>query len=161
MNKIKDPEAVALGAVLSMEKTEKQREIAQKIKATYQKESSEREKLEQKMFAIQVRMESYLEKDEAITVIPLAFFIKNYLDVFQLSQAKMAKFLEIPASNFSKYLRGESKFNIVLAIKLAKAFNLPVKLLLQIQLKNELAQITKNSKENFDNYSFNELLSVS
>jgi antitoxin component HigA of HigAB toxin-antitoxin module len=86
------------------------------------------QRLQVELFAIQVKIEDYLntnvESDDTVTV---GDFLRIYLDKLSIKQNKLAEYIGMKPSNFSKILSGSRKVNFELSFILSRIFKLDPK----------------------------------
>lgn len=118
-------------------------EIKAQAKGNAQKRSSA-QKIKNELNALQYELEEYLA-DTSASAKPLHLekVVSIYLSILDLSFRKFAICLDITDSNLKKYLTGERKFNIDLAMKFGHFFHTSPELWLRLELKNELSQLRK------------------
>ncbi len=122
-----------------------------KIKAFVKSHSERRtpeRKLKNEMLAIKYQMESYIDNEEINqrNLIPLETFLDSYLSVLNLTLRKFANSIDTTDGNLKKYLSGDRKFNIDLALKFSSFFHTTPDLWLQVNIKNELLSLQKEKK---------------
>ncbi|MEO7044260.1 MAG: hypothetical protein ABI091_03060 [Ferruginibacter sp.] len=139
---------------------EKLAQVKAFVKDQSNKRSPER-KLKNEILSIQYQMEAYLEDNDikANKLCTLETFLDSYLDTLNLTFKKFAISIDTTDGNLKKYIIGERKFNIDLALKFAHFFHTTPDLWLKVQIKNELIELNKNkvhtkkySKYNYENF---------
>ena len=99
-----------------------------KIKAFVKNHSDKRtpeRKLKNEMLAIKYQMESYIDNEDVTerNLISLETFLDSYLAVLNLTLKKFANSIDTTDGNLKKYLSGDRKFNIDLALKFSSFFH--------------------------------------
>jgi len=121
---------------------------------------SEKEKINIELFALQIRIEDYLNsKEEEGQVITVGDFLRLYIDKLKLKQNKLAKYIGINPANFNKILSGSRKMNFELSFMLGHIFNLDPKAWMLIQVKNEYMELKKKKATYFQKYKLEDLIS--
>ncbi len=99
---------------------------------------NEKQKLQIELFALQVKIKDYLNSNEKeIDVLTVGDFLRLYLKKLNIKQNKLANYIGLKPSNFSKILTGSRKVNFELSFMLSKIFKLDPKTWMLIQVKNE------------------------
>lgn len=118
--------------------------------------------LKTQILAIQYQMEQYLDEDIRLIKKPheLEAFLKTYLGILNLSLKRFALSIDTTDGNLKKYLSGERKFNIDLAMKFGHFFHTRPDLWLKIQLKNELIVLNKEKRQvsRYKKYDYRKVL---
>ncbi len=136
-----------------------------KIKAFVKSHSDKRtpeRKLKNEMLTIKYQMESYID-DGDITernLISLETFLDSYLTILNLTLKKFANSIDTTDGNLKKYLSGDRKFNIDLALKFSSFFHTTPDLWLQVNIKNELLSLKKEKKHisKYKKYDYEKIL---
>lgn len=120
-----------------------------KIKAFVRNQSNKRNperKLKNEMLTIKYQMEAYLDdKDiKANGLCTLETFLGYYLETLNLTFKKFATSIDMTDGNLKKYLSGDRKFSIDLAMKFAHFFHTTPDLWLKVQIKNQLIELNTN-----------------
>jgi plasmid maintenance system antidote protein VapI len=74
-------------------------------------------------------------------------FLEDYLKVLNLTFKKFAVSIDTTDSNLKKYLSGQRKFNIDLAMKFGYFFHTSPELWLRVYTKNEFYLLTKEKSK--------------
>ena len=129
--------------------------------AEHAKQRSAAQKIKNEMMAVQFEIENYLN-DNTMQPVTLEDAVGNYLSVLNLSFRKFALCIETTDSNLKKYLSGDRKFNIDLAMKFSSFFHTPAELWLQLQLKNELQKLSKEKRrtKRYQKYDYRKAIDV-
>ena len=120
------------------------------IKQFVQKESAKKtleRKLKNEMLAIRYQMEDYIQNNDPAIQYSLEKFLKDYLQILNIPLKKFALLIDSSDGNLKKYLSGQRKFNIDLAMKFGHFFHTSADLWFQIFIKNELKNLNKEKKE--------------
>ncbi len=121
------------------------------------------QKLKNEMLAIRYQMESYAINNinELDQIRTLEMFVEQFLQVLKFTKKRFALAVDTTDGNLKKYLLGERKFNIDLAMKFGHFFHTPPDLWLNIQAKNDLILLSsnKNSYKKYAQYDY-ELISM-
>ncbi len=121
------------------------------------------QKLKNEMLAIRFQMESYAINNfnELDQIRTLEMFVEQFLQVLKFTKKRFALAVNTTDGNLKKYLLGERKFNIDLAMKFGHFFHTPPDLWLNIQAKNDLILLfsNKNSYKKYAQYDY-ELISM-
>ncbi|NET80395.1 hypothetical protein [Okeania sp. SIO1F9] len=119
------------------------------------------EKLENRLFAIKLQMQDYLQNEDITEIKTVGEFIQEAIAAFkellQISKKALAEHWETTTANLSKYLNKERVLNVELALKIASTLDVPAQLLLDIQIKNELIKVG-NKKDYEKEFSLEELI---
>lgn len=115
------------------------------------------EKLSNSLLSIRFQMESYLEREET-TIKAIGWFIKSLIKELGIKNRDLATYLDYEESNLSSFLNGRRKLNTDLAMKLGRVFKLSPKLLLNIQVYNELKAFEEINNNKYLNYNIDDLL---
>jgi len=119
----------------------------------------DKEKLEIELFALQIKIEDYLNSSDVDSnMITVGDFIRLYLERLNIKQNKLAKYIGLKPSNFSKILSGSRKVNFELSFILSHLFNLDPKVWMLIQVKNEYLELKKEKESHFQNYKLEDLV---
>jgi len=110
------------------------------------------------LLTLKYQMEDYLKSIDK-EVIPAGEFLKLFLKSLKIQQNKFANYIGIKPSNLSKLIRGERPINYNLALIFGKIFNHNPMLWIEIQAKNELRKLFVSPKNNYHDYSLNDLIS--
>lgn len=122
---------------------------------------NEKQKLGIELFAIQVKIEDYLNSNEdENAILTVGYFLRLYIDKLNLKQNKLASYIGLNPSNFNKILSGNRKINFELSFMLSQIFGLDPKTWMLIQVKNEYLELKKNKVSFFRNYSLEELINT-
>jgi plasmid maintenance system antidote protein VapI len=119
------------------------------------------EKLEHALFAIKLDMQDYLIAEEIIELKSVGTFVEEAIvackQILNISKKTLAIYWETTSPNLSKYLKGERSLNAELALKIASTLDIPAQLLLDIQIKNQLLELS-NKKDYEKEFSLKELI---
>lgn len=125
------------------------------------KSLDEKQKLRIELLALQIKIEDYLNSNEQnIDMITVGDFLRLYLDKLGIKQNKLATYIGLKPSNFSKILSGSRKVNFELSFILSRIFNLDPKVWMLIQIKNEYLELKKEKENDFKNYKLEDLVKV-
>jgi antitoxin HigA-1 len=118
------------------------------------------QKLEIELLSIQYRMEEYLKDVKSYQ--SLEYFVKDYLNVLNLTFKAFAKSIDTTDGNLKKYLTGERKFNTELAMRFASFFHTSPDLWLKVDFKNELIALHQKSydKKEYKKYDYRKIVSI-
>lgn len=120
---------------------------------------SKKQKLHLELLSLQIKIEDYLsanlEDDELLTV---GDFLKLYLEKLDIKQNKLAAYIGLRPSNFSKILSGSRKLNFELSFMLGHIFNIDPKAWMSIQIKNEYIALKKDTGKNFQRFTLDDLI---
>jgi addiction module HigA family antidote len=106
---------------------------------------------------LDLQMQSYVE-DEKASFSSIGKFLKEHIEVLEITKKAFAKYLKIEASNLSSILGGKRKVSLDLAAKLGRLFKADAALWLAVQNKNELILLEKKFKEKYKKISVEDLL---
>ena len=93
-------------------------------------------------------------------MITVGDFLRLYLDKLDIKQNKLANYIGLKPSNFSKILSGSRKVNFELSFILSRIFNLDPKVWMLIQKKNEYLELKKEKENYFRKYKLEDLVKV-
>lgn len=120
-----------------------------------------KQKVNIELLALQIKIEDYLNStsrnNEMITV---GEFLRLYLDKLNIKQNKLAEYIGLKPSNFSKILSGSRKVNFELSFILGQIFNLDPKVWMMIQIKNDYLALEKEKGKEFEHYKLEDLVKV-
>jgi len=140
---------------------EKLAQVRAFVKDQSNKRSPER-KLKNEMLSIKYQMEAYLDDNDikANKLCTLETFLDYYLDTLNLTFKKFAISIDMTDGNLKKYLSGDRKFSIDLALKFAHFFHTSPDLWLKVQIKNQLIELSKNSiqTKKYSKYDYEKIL---
>lgn len=118
------------------------------------------EKLEHQLFAIKLNMQDYLTMEDITVIKPIGLFIEEAIvackKTLKISKKTLAKYWGTTSPNLSKYLKGERSLSVELALRVASTLDIPAQLLLDIQIKNQLLELS-NKKDYEKEFSLEEL----
>jgi plasmid maintenance system antidote protein VapI len=118
------------------------------------------EKLENRLFAIKLEMQDYLQNEAITEIKTVGKFIQEAITAFKellnISKKALAEHWEMTTANLSKYINKERGLNVELALKIASTLDIPAQLLLDIQIKNQLLELS-NKKDYEKEFSLEEL----
>lgn len=137
---------------------EKLAKIKAFVKDHSEKRSPER-KLKNEMLSIKYQMENYIDNDD-VTITPLESFLASYLKALDITFKKFAILIDTTDGNLKKYLSGDRKFNIDLALKFSSFFHTTPDLWLRINIKNELLILAKEKEQisKYKKYDYEKVL---
>lgn len=119
------------------------------------------EQLEDRLFAIKLEMQDYLQDETIAELKTVGVFIQEAITVFKellnISKKALAEHWETTTANLSKYLNKDRSLNAELALKIASTLDIPAQLLLDIQIKNQLLELS-NKKDYEKEFSLEELI---
>lgn len=122
---------------------------------------NEKQKLELELFALQIKMEDYLNAHEdEQDVLTVGDFLRLYLDKLNIKQNVFAKYLGLNPSNFNKILTANRKLNFELSFMLGQIFNVDPKIWMLIQVKNEYIKLKNDKAEDFKRFKLEDLVSI-
>lgn len=131
--------------------------LDKKVKAVYQNQTSE-QKLKNKITSLRYKMEDYLEQNDSEKLILVGNFIKEILDIINIKNKVFAEYIGLSKQELSKVINGRRKLNSDLALKIGSIFNIDPYLWLDIQNKNELFMLKKESNQEYKRYKLEDLL---
>ena len=132
----------------------------QKAILAHYEQSSPEEKIKNNLVSLRFQMDTYLTTTTPKTIISSGEFLKQHINALGINNKAFADYINIKASNLSAILKGKRKISIDLAYKLGKAFDINPNIWIFIQNKNELLNIHKTQKENYQHYKLADLLKI-
>lgn len=120
------------------------------------KRSNER-KIEIELMALKFKMEDYLNSRDKHTQL-VGYFLKAYLDTFEIKQNKFAEYIGLKPSNLSKLISGERSLSHKMALVFGDIFGNDPRLWLDIQDKNKLDKLSEAKSKEIKKYSLDDLL---
>ena len=121
----------------------------------------DKQKLRIELLALQIKIEDYLNSNEGSgDIMTVGDFLRLYLDKLDIRQNKLAEYIGLKPSNFSKILSGSRKVNFELSFILGQIFNLDPKVWMLIQVKNEYLELKKEKEKYFQNFKLEDLVEV-
>ncbi len=122
---------------------------------------SEKQKLEIELFALQVKIEDYLNSNgNTDKIITVGDFIRLYLEKLNIKQNKLAEYIGQEPSNFNKILSGNRPVNFELSFILSRIFNLDPRIWILIQIQNKFLQLNKAKQRNLKKYKIEDLIRI-
>ena len=114
------------------------------------------------LLAVKLQMEDYLENEKVNSrnLYTLDHFLDLHLNAIGLSFKKFAEAIDTTDSNLKKYLTGNRKFNIVLAMKFGSFFHNGPNVWMNVKLKNDMVIQIKN-KHSFKKYDYRKVVKES
>ena len=141
-------------SVNSKEFKELQIILSEKAKAL-----NEKQKLQIELLGLQIKIEDYLNANEAEKeVVSVGDFLRLYIDTLGIKQNKLANYIGLKPSNFSKILSGSRKLNFELSFMLGQIFKLDPKVWMLIQVNNEYLEIKKDKEKIYQNFKLEDLI---
>ncbi|MFK7799680.1 MAG: transcriptional regulator [Aureispira sp.] len=145
----------------SMDTTSKEFKELQLFLSDKAESLENKQKLDRELLAIQIKIEDYLNANESSNeVVTVGDFLRLYLKKLNIKQNKLANYIGLKSSNFSKILSGERKVNFELSFILGQLFNLDPKVWILIQIKNEYVAVKEEKENDFQNYKLEDLVSI-
>ncbi len=114
--------------------------------------------LEDQLLAVRFSMEEYISEEQPSKLVPPGAFLNTCIEVLGIKKKDFAAYVGLEESNLSDYLKGRRKINPELAIKFGKIFNIPPRIWLDAQSKNDLLAIRKEKTSNFKELGLKDLL---
>lgn len=114
------------------------------------------EKLDNNLFGLKLRMESYIENEKPFR--STGDFICELIEAFGIKKKSFATYIGIEDSNLSALLKDRRKINADLAMKFSRISKTDPVLWLSIQTKNELKKVEAEKGKQYDKYSSEDLL---
>jgi plasmid maintenance system antidote protein VapI len=121
-------------------------------------ERSNEDKINDILTGFRFSLKNYVENENLDNVILLGNFLNKLLKKINIKKGVFAEYIDISPRNINKYFNGERKFSIDHALKLEKLFDVQAKILLEIQLKNEIIETKRSHKGAYDKFNINDLL---
>ena len=120
---------------------------------------NDKQRLSIELLALQIKIEDYLNSNEKESeLISVGDFLRLYLEKLNIKQNKLAQYLGLKPSNFSKILSGSRRVNFELSFILSRIFQLDPKTWMLIQVKNEYLEMEKQKGDSFKHYSLEDLV---
>ena len=114
------------------------------IEESYAKQTPQ-ERLDNRLFALHLKMRDCLSKEYQGESKSVGHFLREHLEALYVTHRAFAQFLEIKESNLSAILASKRRISIDLAYKLGQIFEADASLWLQVQNKEELRKVAKQS----------------
>jgi plasmid maintenance system antidote protein VapI len=161
LNKLSD-DNMAIGLEEGKEWTrEKLADITAFIKNENAKRTDE-QKFATELLALRYKMEDYLENSslEESQLYTIDRFLDLYLKALRLPFKTFAVSIGTRDSNLKKYLSGDRKFSIDLALKFGYFFHTSPDLWLKVQVKNDMILLGKQAKvlNKYKKYDYKKVL---
>lgn len=122
-------------------------------------ELDEKQRLQLELFALQIKIEDYLDGHEDEShIIRVGEFLRLYIDKLGLKQNELARYIGLDPTNFNKILSGKRKVNFELSFMLSQIFNLDPKTWILIQVKNEYLELKRDKFKHFKKYKLEDLI---
>ena len=115
-----------------------------------------KEKLDNKLFGLKLRMKSYIENEKPFR--PTGDFIRELIEAFDIKKKAFAAYIGVEDSNLSALLKDRRKINADLAMKFGRISKTDPVLWLSVQTKNELKKVEAEKGKQYDKYSSEDLL---
>lgn len=128
---------------------------------SHSKKQSEKQKIKNKLLAIQYKLEDYIEQEEIKEneILEILDFVKMYLKVLNITKKDLAKYFGMEDSNLHKYLTGKRKLNPDVVLKISSFSRTKPEYWYRVQLKNEIARLKKENTKDYDKYDYKKILS--
>lgn len=123
-------------------------------------ERSREDQIKDILLGFRFSLLNYIEKENPEKIILLGEFLDQLLHQVKIKKGLFAEYIDISPRNINKYFNGERKFTIEHALKLEKLFDVRAEVLLEIQLRNELIQMKRSHKGEYDKYKLQDLLTA-
>ena len=149
-----------IGSQGPKELTKKEHDEIREYRLKSYNERSQEDKIKDILLGFRFSLVNYVEKENPENIILLGDFLNELLSQIKIKKGVFAEYIDISARNINKYFNGERKFSIEHALKLEKLFDVHAELLLEIQLKNELLEMKRSHKGEYDKYSLNDLMTA-
>lgn len=160
MKKVKNEIDDVIGDNYQRELTKKEHDLVRENRRVLYEARSKQDKINDILTGFRFSLKNYVEKEDLKEIILLGDFLNLLLQQINVKKGVFAEFIEISPRNINKYFNGERKFSIEHALKLEKLFNINAEVILEVQLKNELIEMKRTVKAEFDNYNLSDLLAV-
>lgn len=108
--------------------------------------------------ALHFEMWEYLNSHTNSSIQPTGEFLNKLLEIYQITKTKFAEYVEIERTNLQAIIKGNRKFNSLLAKKIEKIFEIPAELWLHIETKNDLAKFDDKKINSKRKYSLKKLI---
>jgi len=131
--------------------------MREKIVAESSAQSVE-ERIRYTLYALQIKMKSYLLSDTPSELIQVGAFLKFYLSAVGVKSKHFANYLDVEETNLTAILQGNSRISVDLAFKLGQLFDMDANLWLLLQNKNDLLSIKKEHQLSYEKYRLSDLL---
>jgi len=132
--------------------------IIKRIIDAHASELSDEKRIENNLFGLKLRMNSYLNQNINSQIISTGEFLNEILTILKLRKNKFAQFIELEEPNLHAILKGRRKINNKIAKKLELIFNINEQLWLFIETKNEIKKFNQTNKISKSKYSIKQLM---
>jgi len=149
-----------IGLKKQKELTKKEHDLIKEHRRKLFDNRSAEDKVNDILTGFRFSLRNYAENENPEEIIMLGHFLNMLLKQINIKKGAFAEYINISPRNINKYFNGERKFSIKHALKLEKLFDIQAKILLEIQLKNELIETKRSHKNKYDNYNLNDLIAV-
>ncbi|MDA7501984.1 hypothetical protein N8482_01795 [Chitinophagales bacterium] len=123
------------------------------------KSLGEKQKVRIDLLALQIKIEDYLNSTiSSNEMISVGDFLRLYLERLNIKQNKMADYVGLRPSNFSKILSGSRKVSFELSFILSRIFSLDPEAWMLIQVKNECLELKEDREEYFQDFKLDDLI---
>lgn len=139
---------------------EKINELKQQAKKNAKHRTPE-QRIKNELMALKYELDEYLATDASKRkTLTIEKVVGNYLTVLNLPFRQFAFVLDTTDGNLKKYLSGERKFTIDLAMKFGAFFHTSPEVWLLLQLKNELQHLRKEKKQikRYEKYDYQKVI---
>jgi len=126
-----------LGDQISLKDIEAEKALEDYIQ-NHKENQSEKNIMDRLKIGLQIEMWEYLNAESSST-IPTGEFLNRLLRIYNITKTKFANFIQLERTNLQAVIKGNRKFNSLLAKKIEKIFDIPAELWLHIETKNDLA----------------------
>ncbi|GAA0892866.1 hypothetical protein GCM10009122_25450 [Fulvivirga kasyanovii] len=148
-----------IGGQESRELTKNEHDKIREHRRKLYEERSSDDKVNDILTGFRFKLRNYADDKGSGNVVLLGEFIDAILSQMEIKKKHFAEYIDISPRNINKYFSGERKFNIDHALKLESMFGISAKILLEVQLKNDLLKAKASNKDEYNKYQLKDLLS--
>lgn len=126
----------------------------------HEENQSEKNIIDRMKIGLQIEMWEYLNAEQNSLIITSGEFLNRLLGIYKISKTRFSEYIQLERTNLHAIIKGDRKFNSLLANKIEQIFNIPTELWLHIETKNELAKFRSDQVRARKRYTLEKLLHV-
>lgn len=135
-------------------------EAVQAYILNHEENKSERNVMDRMKVGLQIEMREYLNSETKSGFIPAGEFLNILLGIYKITKTRFSEFIDMERTNLQAIIKGNRRFNSLLAKKVEQIFEIPAELWLHIETKNDLSKFDESHKNVKLNYSLTKLMRV-
>jgi len=135
-------------------------EAVKKYILNHGENKSEKDVMDRMKIGLKIEMWEYLNLEEKSDFIPTGEFLNRLLRIYRITKTRFSEFIDMERTNLQAVIKGNRRFNSVLAKKVEQIFEIPAELWLHIETKNDLTKFEESNRSIKLNYSLDKLIKV-